>query len=504
MLWAFLFLNLAFECFGENVLYVEGVPFEVLRIAKRDDAVLLEFPDKAIFTFEQDIEKTLLEYYFDDAKPLDLDKTAQVTSALANAKRFDLLSIPLKRVCKISPERKFDVLLTIKNVSGELIKQANFLPSKDPDPDCIVFFILEGMKLDSLSLSDSTLFFSKLETTFSSIIKTKDLRLIHSFLRTLSMIMDRYPFDGTQHPELNLAKMLSFFILPKFASLDANEANIFAAGLEKYSVLLEEFAKNGLLNCGAFLTFVTASQHGLEEKFVNVYNNCVASLFNFTNFSRDKIAVRTFCSRKSSDCVREIQRLVNSHEFYEISRNVEFVFELGQKFNDQVWRKIKKNILYNLHTKNDKVTLKLIETKYREKLSAFEIFSFFVRQNIVKASILTLFFLGIFTYFIFKIKKSSVLEHNKDEIYRASFVKYSRTKTGYDPEYEKFKNLLERFGLTENATLKEIKEAYFALSKKYHPDHYSGDSSKFIEIKENYEALMELYTKIKEGKIKGA
>jgi len=50
------------------------------------------------------------------------------------------------------------------------------------------------------------------------------------------------------------------------------------------------------------------------------------------------------------------------------------------------------------------------------------------------------------------------------------------------------KNYYEILGVKKNATENEIKEAYYKLAHKYHPDK-GGDSEKFKEIKEAYEIL---------------
>lgn len=44
-------------------------------------------------------------------------------------------------------------------------------------------------------------------------------------------------------------------------------------------------------------------------------------------------------------------------------------------------------------------------------------------------------------------------------------------------------------GIEENATKEEIKIKFRSLSLKYHPDKYSGDPHKYLEIKEAYETL---------------
>jgi hypothetical protein len=52
----------------------------------------------------------------------------------------------------------------------------------------------------------------------------------------------------------------------------------------------------------------------------------------------------------------------------------------------------------------------------------------------------------------------------------------------YDPE------LLGRMGLAPDASAQDIKRRFRELAKKYHPDT-DGDSSKFIELMENYQKL---------------
>lgn len=53
----------------------------------------------------------------------------------------------------------------------------------------------------------------------------------------------------------------------------------------------------------------------------------------------------------------------------------------------------------------------------------------------------------------------------------------------YDPE------ILTQMGLPINADSSEIKKKFRELAKKYHPDT-GGDSTKFIELMENYERLI--------------
>lgn len=43
--------------------------------------------------------------------------------------------------------------------------------------------------------------------------------------------------------------------------------------------------------------------------------------------------------------------------------------------------------------------------------------------------------------------------------------------------------------LTEQTTLEGLKKEYRKLAKKYHPDHFGGDGSKFIELQSLFENL---------------
>lgn len=56
----------------------------------------------------------------------------------------------------------------------------------------------------------------------------------------------------------------------------------------------------------------------------------------------------------------------------------------------------------------------------------------------------------------------------------------------------RLRDLYARLGLSRNATQKEIKNAYYKLSKQCHPDRNNGHTEsvkKFREITEAYEIL---------------
>lgn len=55
----------------------------------------------------------------------------------------------------------------------------------------------------------------------------------------------------------------------------------------------------------------------------------------------------------------------------------------------------------------------------------------------------------------------------------------------------------EILGVARNASTKDIKKAFRALSKKYHPDVYKGDEKKYTDITEAYEALSKEETRRK-------
>lgn len=44
-------------------------------------------------------------------------------------------------------------------------------------------------------------------------------------------------------------------------------------------------------------------------------------------------------------------------------------------------------------------------------------------------------------------------------------------------------------GITSEATLDDIKDAYRRLAKEYHPDHYGENQSPFLAIQEAYSVL---------------
>lgn len=55
--------------------------------------------------------------------------------------------------------------------------------------------------------------------------------------------------------------------------------------------------------------------------------------------------------------------------------------------------------------------------------------------------------------------------------------------------YDKSKNFYKILGISEKATQKEIKKAYYILAMKYHPDKNPAGSEQFKEVNEAYEVL---------------
>ena len=51
------------------------------------------------------------------------------------------------------------------------------------------------------------------------------------------------------------------------------------------------------------------------------------------------------------------------------------------------------------------------------------------------------------------------------------------------------KNYYLILGITSDATLNDIKEAYRKLAKEFHPDHYGENLSPFLAIQEAYSVL---------------
>ena len=58
---------------------------------------------------------------------------------------------------------------------------------------------------------------------------------------------------------------------------------------------------------------------------------------------------------------------------------------------------------------------------------------------------------------------------------------------------------LKRFGLTENATKKQLKSAYLAAARKVHPDVTQGNDEKFKQVQKDFELAEDLLD-LKEGK----
>ena len=52
------------------------------------------------------------------------------------------------------------------------------------------------------------------------------------------------------------------------------------------------------------------------------------------------------------------------------------------------------------------------------------------------------------------------------------------------------KNAYRILGVADNASEEECKKAYRRLCVKYHPDNNDGDASKFMEVKEAYESIL--------------
>lgn len=60
---------------------------------------------------------------------------------------------------------------------------------------------------------------------------------------------------------------------------------------------------------------------------------------------------------------------------------------------------------------------------------------------------------------------------------------------GIDSYFRLCKTHYEVLGVNRNATIREIKEAYFAKAMKSHPDNQSGDTKEFLELKQAYDIL---------------
>ncbi|KAK8374200.1 hypothetical protein O3P69_010956 [Scylla paramamosain] len=74
-------------------------------------------------------------------------------------------------------------------------------------------------------------------------------------------------------------------------------------------------------------------------------------------------------------------------------------------------------------------------------------------------------------------------------VHQQQVVHASRMRSTFEKRQRNYYDVLK---ITPKATQAQIKDAYYKLSKKYHPDQYKGDedpAKKFREIKEAYEVL---------------
>lgn len=86
--------------------------------------------------------------------------------------------------------------------------------------------------------------------------------------------------------------------------------------------------------------------------------------------------------------------------------------------------------------------------------------------------------------------KQCLITHRKHVKRRIDSIEFRRQFSG--GKYGKLGDLYLRLGLTGDATQSDIKQAYYKLSKEFHPDRNKGcatSTAKFRSITEAYEIL---------------
>lgn len=87
---------------------------------------------------------------------------------------------------------------------------------------------------------------------------------------------------------------------------------------------------------------------------------------------------------------------------------------------------------------------------------------------------------------LLKMDRERIKEVLDEFFYHVYFQYYSENGITLQDLYDP--NLLSMLGLSQGATLEDIKKRFRELALKYHPDR-GGDSEKFIEILEAYKRL---------------
>lgn len=87
---------------------------------------------------------------------------------------------------------------------------------------------------------------------------------------------------------------------------------------------------------------------------------------------------------------------------------------------------------------------------------------------------------------LLKMDREEIKEVFDEFFYHVYFQYY--TENGITPQDIYDPNLLSMLGLSQRATLEDIKKKFRELALRYHPDR-GGDSEKFIEILDIYKRL---------------
>ncbi|MCS6893225.1 MAG: J domain-containing protein [Deltaproteobacteria bacterium] len=488
----FLLTSLSVFLFAQENNEVGGVLFPVVKLAKQDDYYLVQFDDKAVFTDSTGLEKTVLEYYYDELKSFDSAKTLSLLQALISSSRLDLASIPFRRICKLDLQPKFELLSTLKNMEQFKVL-ANHLPRVDPDPECLLVFFHERIAIPDLTIIDTDLFLLKTEKVIDSLINKGNFELLMDYLHAFLKLIDLNPvLDISKYPKVHLIKVLGFLTSHKIEL--ALPEKIFPEKLDQTFISVVQASRaQGKLNCNNFLLLYLQNPSEILSELVS---ECITEVFSPSKLSISKNLINHLCKIKTDLCFEKLIQQIKSTDFYAHISNIEAAVQIASVFEEEQKKKIQREILYNLSMLGDKHILKLLEKKYLLSLTFREKLAIFVRKNLFTASLLTLLLaLVCGTGYLIKLKRIKSGNTAETKHQAQSFVKIR--KASVSSEYRDYVNLLKEFSLKPGASLKQIKKAYFELSKKFHPDKFGGDSSKFIAIKTSYEKLLEYHEKFK-------
>lgn len=491
MLLAFLLLsNFCIFTFGQESVSIEGVPFNVKKLAKKDDSIVIYFENQAFLTDESNLPEVILDYYYSSDKDLNFNQTLALVKALLNSNKKSLLRYPLKRICSLTAEERYQFTEKIFKLQNSL-ELEKYIPSVDPDPECVLAYSIIHKKQLDFTLTDERFFLLKLNKLLGSILNLTDINYLINAVVVIDKVLDKFATENPLKYENILKTRILYLLITRSALEGVPEwLNKDTVVDDNFKNLLQKINQVGLLNCNNLVLI-----HLNLDLIKDFYDECVKKIFLNLDVTTYTPSLSLFCEKFPNDCFNNLEKLISKDTFTLNTQSLELLLKLTKLSNPDKYEYIGKKILYKLYQQRNKTLIKYLELKHRLSLGIFEKLKFFLIQNALYALLISvgITFIAVFTIKLFKEWK---LEKRKEDTQKpGTFVKVQKRLKTESPEYKEYLELLEFFSVKGEINMDNLKKAYFELSKIYHPDRYQGDKSKFIEIKNKYERLKELFAK---------